>query len=175
MSTVATTVRLWLREAREGDAPFVHQLLNEPGWQRYIGGRQVRSPDDARDYIRDRLIASYRERGYGLWVMGRVWSDEPIGLCGLQRRDWLQAPDLGFAVLEAHWGQGYAQEASRAVLDLAFGRLCLPHLEAITRPDNARSIRVLEGLGFGVAGRIRHPQTGEALSLYSIDRPAPEA
>jgi len=44
------TPRLVLRLLRETDAEFILQLLNEPGWLRYIGDRNIRSPADARRY-----------------------------------------------------------------------------------------------------------------------------
>lgn len=50
------------------------------------------------------------------------------------------------------WGRGYAREAARATLDEAFGPLGLERVIAVTRPENHRSQRVLERLGFTLTG-----------------------
>jgi RimJ/RimL family protein N-acetyltransferase len=43
----------------------------------------------------------------------------PIGICGLVKRNYLDDIDLGYALLPRYWGQGYAYEAAKAVLDYA--------------------------------------------------------
>lgn len=79
-------------------------------------------------------------------------TDEPIGMCGLFRRDGLAHPDLGYALLQAFEGHGYAMEAARACVDLALGRWAWPTLLAITSAENPRSARLLRALGFGDEG-----------------------
>lgn len=173
MAQVATTPRLWLREARTQDAPFLFALVSEPGWRRYFGDWGIRDEADARRHIEEVLQPGYARDGFGLWVVGRMWSDEAVGLCGLMRHAALPAPDLVFALREAWWGNGYAQEAARAVVDLAFGALALPRIDALTMPDNPRSVRILEGLGFVREGRITLPGDDRPMDHYRLDRPDP--
>lgn len=139
--TELRTERLILTPAVESDAAFVLELLNDPGWLRNIGDRGVRSLDDARAYIRDRL-------GQSLWLVARDATGEPLGMCGLVEREVLDSPDLGYAFLERHSGKGYATEAAAAVLAHVREDMRLPKLAAITDPDNKPSQRVLEKLGF---------------------------
>lgn len=139
--TELRTKRLLLTPPVAADAAFVLELLNDPGWIRNIGDRGVRTLDDARNYIRDRL-------GGGLWLVVRDAAGEPLGMCGLVERDVLDSPDLGYAFLERHAGKGYATEAAAAVLDHVREVLRLPKLAAITDPANRASQRVLEKLGF---------------------------
>lgn len=139
--TELRTQRLILTPAVESDAAFVLELLNDPGWLRNIGDRGVRSLDDARAYIRDRL-------GQSLWLVARDATGEPLGMCGLVEREVLDSPDLGYAFLERHSGKGYATEAAAAVLAHVREVMRLPKLAAITDPDNKPSQRVLEKLGF---------------------------
>lgn len=148
MPPVLTTDRLVLREFTEADAPFVHALLNDPGFLRFIGDRGVRTPDDARAYIETGPRASYRAHGFGLWRVERREDGEPVGTCGLLKRDFLDAPDLGYAVLAAHTGHGYAREAARATLRHARETLGIRTLYAYVDADNDRSIRLLTDLGF---------------------------
>ena len=64
---VLETDRLVLRHlAPETDADFILKLLNEPSFIRYIGDKQVRTLDAARQYIQDGPMKSYEENGFGL-------------------------------------------------------------------------------------------------------------
>ncbi len=141
------TARLRLREFSEDDAPFVLQLLNEPSFHEFIGDRGVRTLEDAKRYLREGPIASYRLNGHGLMHLALRTNDQPIGMCGLVRRDTLPSPDIGFALLPEYWNQGYVTEAAAASIDHGRRHLGLREVLGITTPRNTRSIRVLEKLG----------------------------
>ncbi|MEM8601922.1 MAG: GNAT family N-acetyltransferase [Bacteroidota bacterium] len=145
---VLTTERLTLRHLTEADAPFLLRLLNEPSFLRFIGDRGVRTEADAQDYLRTGLWARYADLGHGLYAVERQTDGVPLGICGLLKRDTLDAPDLGFALVQEYWGQGYAHEAARAILDNEVPTLGLGRVLAITVPDNVASIALLERLGF---------------------------
>lgn len=166
--TVLTTSRLRLREMTEADAAFMVELLNDEAFLRYIGDRGVRSEDEARAYLREGAIASYRKHGYGMYIAERRSDGRAIGVCGLVRRDGLDAPDIGFAMLPAWRGEGYAGEGAQAVLDHALGPLALSRIVAIATPDNRASLALLEGLGMQPAGHVRLPGSEEDLRLYEI-------
>lgn len=145
--TVLTTMRLTLRRLSPADADFIVELLNDPAFLRFIGDKCVRSADDARGYILDGPVASYQRNGFGLWLVELKDSGLSVGMCGLLKRDSLPDVDLGFAFLPAHRSQGYAFESASAVLHYARTELGLKRIVAITNPDNAGSIRVLEKIG----------------------------
>lgn len=163
------TERLVLREFVPEDAPFVLELLHDPGWLRYIGDRGVASLEDARAYIERVPRASYRAHGFGLMAVERREDRAPLGMCGLVKRDGLDDPDLGFALLACHAGRGYAREAATATLDDARGRLGLARVLAITTPENERSQRLLERLGMRFEGMARLVADGEPLRLFALD------
>ena len=142
------TPRLRLLQLSPGDAPFILALLNEPAFLRDIGDKQVRSLEDARAYIESGPRASYRDHGFGLLRVEIQDTGEPIGICGLLKRDFLEHPDLGYALLKRHWSKGYAFEAASAIMRYAADELELNTVLAITAPENPTSIRVLEKLGF---------------------------
>jgi RimJ/RimL family protein N-acetyltransferase len=143
-----STPRLRLSPFTLDDAPFVLELVNDPDWLRYIGDRNVRGLEDARRYLREGPIASYARNGFGLLRVALATTAEPVGMCGMVRRDTLPGPDLGFAFLPRYRGHGYAREAVDAVLADARERLRLDRILAITTPDNAGSIALLEKAGF---------------------------
>lgn len=145
--TVLQTGRIALRRLTTDDASFIRELVNEPSWIRYIGDRGVRSEEDARAYLARGPIAMYERHGFGLWMCESRESGEPLGICGLIKRDTLEDVDIGFAFLPRFWGQGYAHEAASAVLDYGREVLELDRIVAITSPDNVASIRLLEKLG----------------------------
>jgi len=142
------TARLLLSPLTGEDAGFILELLNEPALLRDIGDKGVRTRADAQAYLATGPLDSYRQHGFGLLRVSLKHSGEPIGICGLLKRDILELPDLGYALLERHWSNGYAIEAATAVMTDAQERLRLRRLCAITALENPSSIRILEKLGF---------------------------
>ena len=144
---VVETRRLVLSRLVLEDAAFILELVNEPGWLRFIGDRNVHSLEDARGYIEKGPLDMYARLGFGLYRVD-LKDGTPIGMCGLLKRDTLPDADIGFAFLERFQGQGYAREAAQATLAHAQSAHGLKRILAITSPDNASSIRLLEKLGF---------------------------
>src|SRR4051794_23895785 len=145
--TVLRTARLTLDRITADDAEFICALLTEPSFLRYIGDRGVRTVDDARRYIDNGPVASYAANGFGLYLVRLTESGTPMGMCGLLKRETLEDVDVGFAFLPAFWGNGYARESARAVMQHARDDFGLTRLAAIVSPDNTASIAVLEALG----------------------------
>ena len=164
-----TTDRLAVRRLALDDAPFILELLNEPGWLEHIGDRGVRTLDDARQYLCDGPLASYAAHGHGLYHVALRATGEPVGMCGLLRRDGLDAPDLGYAVLARHAGHGYATEAARATLAHAAGDLGLARVVAITSEANAASQRVLAAVGMRRDGFVSLPGIEGPSVRFEID------
>lgn len=154
---VLETERLVLREVEATDAAFLLELLNSPGFLENIGDRGVRDEAQSRAYIADRLTASYRDHGFGMWLAAQRSDGKPVGLAGLVRREGLDYPDVGYAFIPLAWGQGYAQEAAAAVVAHARGPLGIPVLAAITTPENFASMAVLRKIGFTDRGMISLP------------------
>jgi GNAT superfamily N-acetyltransferase len=108
----------------------------------------VRDVDAARAWAQARLIDPYWLVGHGFWLVERRGDAEPLGLCGLFKRDSLPLPDLGYGLATRHAGKGYAREAARACLAYAQRVLGRDELLAITSPNNGPSMALLEDLGF---------------------------
>lgn len=144
---VVETERLVLRWFCLDDAAFILQLLNDPGWLRFIGDKGVRSVEDARTYLANGPIAMYARTGFGLYLVLRKADQAPIGMCGLIRREGLDDVDIGFAFLPAYASQGYAREAAAATLAHGKRAFGMKRVVAITTPDNEKSIRLLEKIG----------------------------
>jgi RimJ/RimL family protein N-acetyltransferase len=160
------TRRLQLREVVLADAPFLLALLNDPAWLENIGDRGVRSQADAERYIGTHIRAHYQAHGYGMYAVQPKTAARPIGICGLVKRDFLPAPDLGVALLPEWAGRGYASECSRAVMVHAASVLGISQLYAIVKRENLRSVRLLERLGFRHTRPCSTPD-GVELELYA--------
>jgi RimJ/RimL family protein N-acetyltransferase len=164
---VLETDRLVLRRLTLNDAPFILELLNEPSFLRFIGDRGVRSLQDARQYILNGPIASYDRHGFGLYLAFLRDTGDPIGICGLLKREALPDVDIGFAFLPAHWRRGYAFEAATAILGFARESLGLKRIVAITSPDNVASIGVLEKMGMKFETMVRLPGDTRDVKLFA--------
>ena len=87
MINVIETDRLQLTQLSFDDAPFILELLNDPDWLKYIGDRGVRNLKDARNYIKNVPVKSYKEHGFGLLRVSLKDRVESIGICGLLKRE----------------------------------------------------------------------------------------
>ena len=147
-ATIADTDRLLIRRFLLKDADYILRQLNEDSFKRNISDKQVRDTAGAERYLREVPLASYGRHGFGLYHVLLKDHDIPIGICGLVKREELDFPDLGYAFLPEFWGQGYADEACRAVLNYATEAFGLGTVLAVTLPHNQGSIKVLLKLGF---------------------------
>jgi ribosomal-protein-alanine N-acetyltransferase len=168
MKVIADTTRLKLREFSKDDAPFLLELLNTPDWIKFIGDRNVRTIDAAREYASNRLISSYNRFGFGLYMVELKENSTPIGMCGLVRREALEDVDLGFAFLPEYRGKGYAKEASTAIMEIAKKKVKTKRLVAITMVDNSSSINLLQKLGFNFEKTVNFPGEDQTLMMYSV-------
>lgn len=164
---ILRTERLILRHLTEDDAPFIYQLLNERGFIENIGDRGVRDLESARRYISEGQGASYQKYGYGLWAVVLAETGEPVGICGLVKRDGLEDADIGYAFLESSWGKGFAREAAAATLAHALDVIGLPKVVAITKSTNVGSKAVLEKIGMKAAGMIKVPGYEDESAYYT--------
>ncbi|HZI89737.1 MAG TPA: GNAT family N-acetyltransferase [Candidatus Polarisedimenticolia bacterium] len=166
---ILETERLSIRRFTLEDAAFILALVNDPEWLRHIGDRKVHSLEDARGYLANRVLASYERHGFGMWAVCLRETGEPIGTCGLIRREGLTDVDIGFAFLPGHRGKGYALESARSVLDHGIRALGMKRILAIVSPANDSSIRLLEQLGMKLERMIRLPDDAEEIRLYAYD------
>ena len=161
------TERLRIEEAKLEDAPFIFELLNSPTWLQYIGDRGISTLKNAERYIEVSLISNYRKNGFGLYKLITKNGNIPIGLCGFLKRDYLDHLDIGYALLPAFEGKGYAFEAAQTLLEqirpLEYGQIIL----AITSPENLRSQNLLHRLGLNKQGPLIIEGENKEVLLFS--------
>jgi RimJ/RimL family protein N-acetyltransferase len=166
---VLETARLILRAPHPEDAKIIAQLAND----RRIAENTRRIPHPYRLADAEAFIAS-ANRGDGEVAFLITLADGTVvGACGLAQLDG-PAPDLGCWIGTEYWGRGYATEAVRAVIDLAFDELGYEALQAGARVTNPASRRVLEKCGFQWTGvglyRIRAIRSSAPVDRFRLDR-----
>lgn len=166
---ILETERLYLRKCiPEKDALFFMELVNSPGWLKYIGDRNIHTEEAAIKYLNDRVLKGYADHGYGGYTIIEKSSGKPVGNSGLYKRPVLDHADVGYALLPEFHGKGYAFEAASAVMNYA-KQLGMTRVHAITVAYNERSIHLLTKLGLKFEKLFRMEGDPEELSLYTID------
>jgi len=164
---VLETGRLTLRAPRRGDVKAIATLAND----RRIAENTARIPHpydagDARQFI-DAVNRRDGEAVFAITLGGTL-----IGTCGVDPREG--GPEIGYWLGAPYWGQGYATEAIRAVIDFAFDDLDYDELQAGARVTNPASRRVLEKCGFQWTGvglyRIRAISSSAPIDRFRLDR-----
>jgi [ribosomal protein S5]-alanine N-acetyltransferase len=153
---VLQTERLLLRELRSDDdlAPYF-AMFSSPEVMRYIGRPVHKDIEESREFLERNRIQFAHRTGIR-WAITLRGDDRMIGSVGHWRlmKEHNRA-EIGYDLHESHWGKGLMPEALRAVLRFGFVEMELHSTEAQIDPDNQRSRRVLERLGFRSDGRIR--------------------
>ncbi|RVU02765.1 N-acetyltransferase [Mucilaginibacter limnophilus] len=165
---ILQTERLLLREFDLNDAPFILELLNTDEWVTNIGDFNVKTIDDAKGYLLSRPMEGYKKNGYGMWAVVIKETGQLIGMCGLIKRDTLDRPDIGYALLPQFTGKGYAFEMAEATLKYGMEKLYMQRIAAISIETNKPSINLLKKLGFSYEKQIRLSEDADELQLYSI-------
>jgi RimJ/RimL family protein N-acetyltransferase len=163
---ILETKRLTIREFSTTDAEFILTLLNTPTWQKFIGDKNVHSIVDAENYLNDGPLKSYRENGFGLWLVLQKDDNKPIGMCGLVKRDYLEDVDIGFALMPEYEGLGYGFEMASATIKHSKNILHIESVVAITDADNTTSIKLLNKLGLHFERKVNSAEGDEVL-LFS--------
>jgi RimJ/RimL family protein N-acetyltransferase len=146
--TEIETDRLTLRPYLPGEAPLIHRLIgdsrvffwrSEPGTLKEAEDRLAKS------------LANHLGTGLGLWAVflkGRADDKSTfLGQVFLQNLDDSELIEIGYQFIPDAWGNGYATEAARALIDHGFRTLQLDRIVAVALPDNKPSLRVLQRLG----------------------------
>jgi ribosomal-protein-alanine N-acetyltransferase len=164
-----------LRQWKDGDLAPWAAMNADAEVRRWFPSTQTeeQSRDDAQ-----RCRESIAQRGWGLWALELPGILPFAGFVGLHvphyDAPWVPAVEIGWRLPRAAWDQGFATEAARAALRLAFERLHLQEVVAIAVPGNERSLRVMDRLGMqrDTAGDFDHPrvEAGHPLQRHVLYR-----
>ena len=159
------TQRLLLRPVVAVDAAAIFERwVQDPEVSRYQVWRPHQNIDETRTFVA-RCVACWQtsvagaEPGMGIpanraypWMIEKPGYG-PIGL--IEMRIGGHMADLGYNIMRAEWGHGYAPEAARAVTDWALAQPSIYRVWATCDIDNRQSARVLEKLGMQCEGLLK--------------------
>ena len=142
------TSRLRMRQWRESDrAPFA-AMNADPAVMEFFASPPSPAASDASI---DAWQAQFAARGWSNWAVELRESSQFIGFTGLSvpRRTFSFSPcvEVGWRLARQFWGRGFATEAARAALRVAFERLSLSEIVSFTAVGNVRSRAVMERIG----------------------------
>lgn len=145
------TTRLWLREFRPDDAAGLYTLDSDPLVHRYLGNSPITALAQAQETIAY-VLQQYATHGIGRWVVIEKQSGQFVGWSGLkfvtdEANGHINYYDLGYRLLPAFWGKGYATESAQAALAYGFEVLQTDRVAGSVHADNHASRRVLEKCG----------------------------
>jgi RimJ/RimL family protein N-acetyltransferase len=173
----ARTERLQLRQWRADDRPAFAAMSADPEVMKYFASTLSRSESDA---LADRCEALIEERGWGLWAVQLLGTEEFMGFIGLHipRVDLPFSPcvEIGWRLARPYWGHGYATEGAAIALKIGFEQLDLEEIVSFAVVTNHRSRAVMTKLNMiDTSQNFKHPSVPEPSHLrehclYKISR-----
>lgn len=148
MNKILETERLILRAWKEDDREPFARMNADPIVMEYMP--RILPPKDSNKLI-ERFEAHIEKHGYGMWALEHKETKAFIGTVGLHNVEldvpFTPAVEIAWRLDYGFWGQGYATEAARQVLDYASNDLKLKEVVAFSVHDNSSAIRIMEKLG----------------------------
>jgi RimJ/RimL family protein N-acetyltransferase len=166
--TTLRTERTLLRPWRADDRPFFAELNADPEVMRHFPATLDREQSDA---VASRIMDHITKHGFGFWALEIPGVMPFAGFVGLAHvpfdAPFTPAVEIGWRLVRAAWGRGYASEAARACVHFAFDDLRLAEIVALTVPANTRSRAVMERIGMqhDLADDFDHPRLPEGHPL----------
>jgi ribosomal-protein-alanine N-acetyltransferase len=171
-----TGPNLTLRYATADDAHALFALASDPEVTRWFSWGPYTSEDEPRAYIE--RLADERDRGERLdFVIDATGGTVPgvvgvTGLAELSQRD--RRAMVGTWLGRRHWGSGANAESKALILHLAFVVCGLERVGAYSNPENERSTRALERIGFRHEGVLRawhrHGEVERDVNVFGLLR-----
>ncbi|HMG63232.1 MAG TPA: GNAT family N-acetyltransferase [Streptosporangiaceae bacterium] len=171
------TSRLLMRRWQDSDREPFADLNGDPETMRYFPATLDRAASDA---MIDRIESGFDQRGYGLWALEVAATGEFIGFTGLNPMPdgvpGAGGQEAGWRLARHAWHHGYATEAARAALGVAFDGVGLAEIWSMTAVLNEPSQAVMRRLGLTEVARFDHPRVPDGHSLqphvmYHLARP----
>ncbi|MEM6511022.1 MAG: GNAT family N-acetyltransferase [Pseudomonadota bacterium] len=175
---MARTARLSFRLMDENDAELLYELDNDPEVMKHLTRGKVSTMQGIKEVFIPRLNAYRNEqKGWGLWQVNIIESNEFIGWVLVRPMGFFEQPDfsdleIGWRFKKMSWGKGYASEAALAIAKAVSEPEEVKSLSATALKDNLGSIKVMEKLGLKFVKNYTHKdEQGELPAvLYSCPK-----
>lgn len=175
---IQNTKRLSFRLMDENDAALLFELDQDVEVMRYINGGIKTTMEEVKNSFIPRLNSfTEREKGWGLWQVNRLDSQQFIGWILVRPMHFFSDNpeysnlELGWRFKQSSWGQGYATEAALAVKQVFITNPNVTQFSAIANPENRGSINIMRkiGMGFISNNKQNDPNGKDEVVLYQCD------
>jgi len=166
MTVFLETDRLVLRRFTEADVDNLVDLDGDPDVMRFINGGEPTSRSEIERDVLPRFLQYYeRFAGFGFWAAIEKSSGEFLGRFHFRPPEGgnPDEAELGYRLRKSAWGEGYATEGSRALIEKGFAESGVQLVFATTMTVNVASRRVMEKSG------LRFVRTFHQSWPYSIE------
>ena len=166
--TIIDTPRLCLRPWNDMDAPELYELARDPRIGTLCGWKPFECIDDAHSALSTVLAAP------DSYAVTLASTGEIVGSIALRvdtDSPEATAADIGYWIGAPYWGNGYATEAGKAIIDRA-RELSVKTMVLKYFDGNDASRRVSEKLGFTWQSReedVEYPLIGKRLTVHRTE------
>jgi RimJ/RimL family protein N-acetyltransferase len=149
------TERLILRPPSADDMDGWAAFASDPETNRFLGGTKSRA-EAWRSLCA--MTGAWTIRGFAMFSMIRRDTGEWIGRAGPWQPEGWPGKEIGWGVMRAHEGKGFAKEAAIASMDYVFDVLGWDDVIHTIDPGNTASIALATRLGSTNLGPTRLPE-----------------
>jgi RimJ/RimL family protein N-acetyltransferase len=176
--TVNNSARLSFALMDENDSELLFQLDQDPEVMHFINGGEPTSREEiSRVYIPRMQSYTNKEKGWGLWKVTIIESQQFIGWILVRPMDFFSEQpqidnlELGWRFMQASWGKGYATEAAQAIKKALIAQNSVKNFTGLVVEDNFASIAIMKKLGMNFVKKELHrdPIWEEEVLYYQID------
>jgi len=149
---ILQTARLTLRAYKLSDAPYLLEMRSDPRSMEFMDSAPLKDLAAAEEFTLEKIDDHTKQKGIS-WVINLKNSEKFIGDIAywkIKTKD--HRAEIGYSLLPAYWGNGYATEALEAILKWGFHQLKLHSVNADINPSNKASRRLLQKMGFKQEG-----------------------
>ena len=174
-----TSQRLGFRNWIDSDIPKMAAVSADPKVMEFFPA--IHTLEQTTQFVQ-RMKKMFDEKGHCFFPAERLEDQQFIGFIGIGystfESEFTPAPDIGWRLAEAYWGNGYATEGAKVCLKYAFEKLKLPKVISIASIVNIPSINVMKKIGMKKVGEFVHPKLVDFPKIkdcecYSLSRPIP--
>lgn len=152
------TERLKLRAIKKSDVEDINEYASNPKTSEYLLWEKHKSIEYTKRFV-DIVLAKYRLSEYHDWAIVLKENQKMIGTCGLTRIDEENSiAEIGYVLNPSYWGNGYATEAAKKMIDFAFNVIGVNRVEARFLFGNEASLNVMKKIGMKFEGYLREYQ-----------------
>lgn len=167
--------RIIIRPFKPKDRDPYLAFMTHPEATRYLMFTDEQRTEEGAQELFDAVRDSYAtDEPIFAFAIASKEDDTFIGSCGLSELEEPTQLECYYSLLPSHWKQGYATEATAALLRYSFAQGDVESVWAFMSPENPNSAGVAERVGMERRGVREHPVFGNEGLAYVMRRGAGE-